>query len=265
VKHRALALLRRLHLVRPAFWVYESYLAARASWSERGRSSPDGLPLPPPRLRVAVAGTADLDWFLEGGRRAAESIREALGPGELERLGALLDFGCGCGRVVRNWSSLGQTRVEGTDSDARAVKWCSENLTFAGFRQNGLEPPLDFEDESFDLIYALSVFTHIPGEWQRPWLDELRRLLRPGGRLLITTQGDAYRDHLAPDERKRYEAGHLVVRDATGAGSNLCTVFHPPEVVRRETAQGFELERFEPSGAKGNPVQDLVLLRVPAR
>jgi SAM-dependent methyltransferase len=265
VKHRALALLRSLHLVRPAFWLYESYLSARQLLSRGEETAPDGLPLPPARLRVAVAGTADLDWFLEGGLRAADSIRDALGPGELERLGALLDFGCGCGRVVRNWHSLVHTRVEGTDSDARAVAWCSANLPFAGFRQNGLEPPLGYEDESFDLVYALSVFTHIPAPAQRPWLDELRRLLRPGGRLLITTQGDAYRDHLSPAERERYEAGELVVRDATGAGSNLCTVFHPPEVVRRETAQGFELERFEPSGAKGNPVQDLVLLRVPAR
>ena len=155
--------------------------------------------------------------------------------------------------------------MEGTDSDARAVAWCADNLTFAGFRPNALEPPLDFEGATFDLVYCLSVFTHIPARSQGPWRDELKRLLRPGGRLLLTTQGEAFRDRLAPDELERFDAGELVVRDATGAGSNLCSVYHPPEVVPRELAEGFELERFEPAGAKGSPGQDLVLLRLPAR
>src|SRR5947208_884804 len=77
---------------------------------------------------------------------------------------------------------------------------------------NGLAPPLAFDDASFDLVYALSVFTHLTGDLQVAWRDELRRVLRPGGRLLITTHGRSYVPRLDVEERERFESGELVVR-----------------------------------------------------
>ncbi|MCB0829234.1 MAG: class I SAM-dependent methyltransferase, partial [Solirubrobacterales bacterium] len=50
-------------------------------------------------------------------------------------------------------------------------------------------PPLGLEHESFDLIYAVSVFTHLADE-SLPWLIELHRLLKPGGRLIATYMGE---------------------------------------------------------------------------
>ena len=76
LKHRLLALLRSLHLVRPAFWAYETYLSLPYLFKNEPGAS-DGLPLPPPRLRIAVTGTADLGWFLEaaGSRRKGSGTR----------------------------------------------------------------------------------------------------------------------------------------------------------------------------------------------
>ena len=55
-----------------------------------------------------VAGTADAAWFLEGGARAADSIRSTLSAAGVDLGGvrSLLDFGCGCGRVARYWAVL---------------------------------------------------------------------------------------------------------------------------------------------------------------
>src|SRR5215510_2331007 len=66
---------------------------------------PDGLPLPPATLRVRVAGTADIESFLHGGQLGAETVRELLAAGgrPLDQCHAILDFGCGCGRVLRHW------------------------------------------------------------------------------------------------------------------------------------------------------------------
>jgi SAM-dependent methyltransferase len=262
VKATALALLRRLGLLRPAYRAYETLNVLRAA----GRPAPaaeDGLPVPPPRLIVRVAGTADVGWFLESGRLAAESVRDALARHgrRIEELDALLDFGCGCGRVTRHWAGLDRTAVHGADANEHAIAWCRANLPFARFASNGLAPPLDHDDGSFDLVYALSVFTHLPEDLQQAWIHELARLLRPGGFLLLTTHGERYRDRLAPAERAAFDAGRLVVRWPEGAGTNLCSAFHPPSYVQERLAAELDVVDLVPEGAKGNPHQDLYLLR----
>jgi SAM-dependent methyltransferase len=262
VKRRFLRLLERTGLIGPAFRTWESTQALLAGRRSRVDAD-DALPVPPPRLIVRVAGTADVGWFLEGGRLGAASVRGALlrqGIG-LDGLGAMLDFGCGCGRVTRNWAGLSGVHVAGTDLNRPAVDWCRRYLPFARFEENGLTPPLVFEDESFDLVYALSVFTHLTADLQLAWRDELRRVLRPGGHLLVTTHGESYLPRLAPDERERFERGELVVRWADVAGTNLCSAYHPEPYLRETFVQGFTLVELEPEGAHGNPTQDLVLLQ----
>lgn len=211
---------------------------------------------------MRVAGTPDVDWFLESGRLAADSIAEILERAgrPLEQVSALLDFGCGCGRVVRHWASLAG-EVHGTDANPELVDWCRRNLPFARFQANGLEPPLAYEDSAFDLVYALSVLTHLPETLQHAWMAELRRILEPGGHLLLSIHGEAYAGRLSAAELKRFRAGEVVVRWEQVAGTNLCTAFHPEQYVRRRLADGFELVELVPRGARGNPDQDLVLLR----
>ena len=254
MKSAALRLLQRARLLGPVYRAYERLLALRG---RRPVTAADGLPVPPPELIVRVAGTADARWFLEGGRLGFESIRERI---PVEKLGAVLDFGCGCGRVTRYWLGVGPA-VTGTDLSDAAVDWCRRNLPFARFEPNGLAPPLPFEDESFDLVYALSVFTHLPEELQLLWVRELARVLRPGGRLLLTTHGDRYRGRLDAAERARYDAGEVVVRWEDVAGSNLCAAFHPPSWVRGRLAGELEHVEFAPEGAKGNPHQDVHVFR----
>lgn len=253
MKRRLLLLLQRLGLIGPAFRSYERLVALKP-----GRVVPvEGPPLPPRPLMVRVAGTADPDWFLRAGRAGYDAIAAAVPLAELD---SLLDFGCGCGRVTRYWHDFPGS-VAGSDLDARAIAWCRDNLAFARFEQNGLQPPLAFADESFDLVYALSVFTHLTAELQLAWRDELRRVLRPGGSLLVSTHGRSYLPRLVGEERERFEAGELVVRWGEVAGSNLCSAYHPERYLRETFAEGFELVRLDPEGARGNPTQDLVLLR----
>ena len=236
--------------------MYRAYEAVRALRCEAGAAD-DGLPVPPPRLRLTVAGTADRDWFLSSGRAAAQSIREAL-PVELASLESILDFGCGCGRVVRHWRDL-PGEVHGTDYNPGLVAWCRANLPFASFDVNALEPPLPHARERFDLVYALSVLTHLPEATQVAWLHELHRVSRKW--VLVTVHGEAYRNRLEDGERAAFDRGEIVVRWAEVAGTNLCTTFHPRVAVERLVADRFEIATFAPEGARGNPHQDLYLLR----
>jgi len=223
----------------------------------------DGLAVPPPHLIVRVAGTPDAAWFLESGRLAAEAIRGALeraGSG-IDDVDSVLDFGCGCGRVIRNWAHV-DASVAGSDLSGAAIDWCREHLPFARFETNGLVPPLAFPDDSFGLAYALSVFTHLPEAMQHDWMDELRRVVRPGGFLLLTTHGERYLERLGADEREQFRNGGLVVRWGEVPGTNLCTTFHSASWVRMQLLpHGFEEVEFVAEGAAGNPSQDLFLLR----
>jgi SAM-dependent methyltransferase len=259
-------LLGKLRLATPAWRAYEALLARRTATGAGATATTgrDGLPLPPPALMLSVAGTTDAAWFQEGGPRAVEALREILARRglSLEQKGAILEFGCGCGRVLRHLRGL-PGAVHGSDWNARAVAWCRSALPFARFEVNRLAPPLPYADASFDLVYALSVFTHLGEDLQRPWMDELQRVLRPGGHLVLSTHGQRYADELPPRERARFAAGGFLVRRAAGAGTNLCSAFHPEAYLRGEFSRGWELLELVPEGARGNPHQDLTLLRRP--
>jgi SAM-dependent methyltransferase len=253
VKRRIVRLLDRAGLVAPAFRLYEQVVSLRP-----GRAiGTDGPPLPPRRLMVRVAGTADAEWFLRSGRAAYDAIAAHV---PLDSLESVLDFGCGCGRVTRYWHAFGGS-VAGSDLNGAAIDWCRSNLQFARFAQNALSPPLAFEPESFDLVYALSVFTHLTADLQLAWRDEMLRVLRPGGLLLLTTHGESYLPRLDAGERAQFERGELVVRWGDVPGTNLCSAYHPEPYLRESFARGFAFLELEPEGARGNPKQDLVLLR----
>jgi SAM-dependent methyltransferase len=80
------------------------------------------------------------------------------------------------------------------------------------FATNTSEPHLPFEDRSFDFIYACSVFTHI-ADLADLWLLELRRILRPGGRLYITIHDDRSIEVCLDPEHVRRHPHLAQVRD----------------------------------------------------
>ena len=245
-------------------------IAAALGWLRHNRrflrgGGGDGLPVPPARLRILTTASPSVEWFIQSGQAAAESIRELLERNAvpMTEIGSILDFGCGCGRVVRHWANV-PTRIHGCDYNAALVDWCHCRLPFARFETNSLAPPLPYAHASFDLVYALSVFTHLPRPLQQQWMGELARVLTSTGYLIVSTHGEASLDTLTEVERNRVRAGQLVVRDAEEAGSNRCGVFFSEDYVRRHLAPGFVVRDYAPRGARGNPPQDLVLLQAGA-
>lgn len=228
----------------------------------RLRGDPDPLPLPSLRSRILVAGSADVRWFLDSGARAAASIEGTLRSHgiDMRGLASVLDFGCGCGRVLRHWKGLEGVQIHGADACPALVEEARRTVPFAEVRRNLPHPPLPYADASHDLVYALSVFTHLDAHQHLAWRDEVRRVLRPGGLFLLSTHGGAYLPGLTGGERRRFLAGDLVVRRAAYGGGNLCVAFHPERYVRETLAHGYALVDYIPRGAAGNPYQDLVLL-----
>jgi SAM-dependent methyltransferase len=252
-----------------AFSVYEGLMRANpvvavSNLRFRSTGAPDGLPIPPAHMRFLVAGTADIAWFLRGGELGAHTARQAVArmDAPLDARQAILDFGCGCGRVTRHWRGDGAARIFGTDYNQQLIDWCRRNLPFAEFSLNRLTPPLSYDDGAFDLIYAFSVFSHLTEDLQVPWMRELTRVLKPNGHLLFSTHGERYTHRLNAEERHRFAAGELVVKNNVKTpGSNTCSAYHPPAYVRDHLAGELELVDFVAEGALGNPYQDLYVLR----
>src|SRR6266498_1728230 len=143
--------LRRLGLLKPVYRIYEKSLALGAGAEAEAAG---GIPLPPPELRVLVAGTADAEWFQRFGRSMFGLLQASLRRGGLEptRLGAVLEFGCGCGRVLQHWRDVPGPRLYGCDYNPRLIEWCKSNLPFGQFELNRLEPPLPYPDGAFDCV-----------------------------------------------------------------------------------------------------------------
>jgi SAM-dependent methyltransferase len=144
----------------------------------------------------------------------------------------------------------------GTDINRDAVRWGRRHLTYAHWGENRVEAALDYDDATFDLVYATSVFTHLSERLHHTWMAELRRVTREGGILVFTTHGERY---LGDDmeSRARFAAGELVTRHAAIAGSNVCAAFHPPSYVKRVT-RDWDLLDYRSEGWNG---QDLWAVR----
>jgi SAM-dependent methyltransferase len=257
--------LRRLGLTRMAFRALERY---RGLSGRRGAiSDSEGIPLPPAHLMVKVSGHADGELFLAGGKLGATVLRDTMARAglSLQQLDAILDFGCGCGRIARHLSGLQGPTLHGCDENAALVQWCRDNLPFVDARVNGQLPPLPYAGETFDLVYAFSVFTHLTERSQRLWMKEMHRVLRPGGHLVFSTHGEAFRGRLASsgeaDLLAAFDSGRMVVLNDDAEFTNLCGAFHPYEWVTRELlGKDFEVKDFVTQGAQTVGHQDLWLV-----
>ena len=234
------------------------HLPARAASRLRG-----GPPLPPPELLHLVAGNYDPRQFLTNGASAAAALGETLAEAgrPLESFASVLDFGCGCGRVIRHLRHLRGPRLHGTDYNPRLVAWCSRHLPFADFQVNPPTGPLPYPDGYFDLVYSYSVFTHLSEPSQRLWMDEVRRVMRPGGLFYLTLHGRGFTDSMGERERADFDAGRLAVRDEQSEGTNFCAAYHPEPYVRGDFSRGFSVVAFKPEAARGGSLQDAWLLR----
>src|SRR5262249_20518261 len=132
----------------------------------------------------------------------------------------ILDFGCGCGGTLVWLRDLApHSALDGTDIDASAIEWCRANVETTTFATNSARPPLAYRDAQFDFVYAISVFTHLDEDFQRAWLAELRRILRPDGIALVTLHGpNAWREMPAADQSTLARDGFVFVRNDASRG-----------------------------------------------
>jgi SAM-dependent methyltransferase len=170
--------------------------AADAADLVRGRHDP----LTPPRRLAGYVGDSD---FRATGDEFLVHFRELAG---LQPSDRVLDVGCGIGRMARVLAGVLQPpgSYDGFDVVAEGVTWCQEHyrgqavpfrfqradLHNATYNPSGSQPAASFrfpyDDGSFDLVLATSVFTHLLPDAADRYLGESARMLAAGGRLFAT-------------------------------------------------------------------------------
>lgn len=176
-----------------AIYYFPVYVAHRWKFSARGRG------MVPPASMVYV-GIGDFEKIGLEFRRYFVDLA-GLRPDE-----RVLDVGCGIGRMAIPLTEYlsPSGRYDGFDVVREGIGWCSSRITprFPNFRflhsdvynkhynrdgaidATGFQFP--YEDGSFDFVFLTSVFTHMLPDALGRYLGEVARVLRPGGRCLVT-------------------------------------------------------------------------------
>ncbi len=151
-------------------------------------------PYPPLSLARRVCATIDgrdpIGAYDRLGAETRAAILEQLPDDWSFARKRVLDFGCGAGRTLRHFTAEAeQGEFWGADIDRPSVGWLQHHFSPPlHVLLNGPEPPLGLPYGTFDLVWALSVFTHLTDS-SLPWILELHRLLRPGGLLIASYMG----------------------------------------------------------------------------
>jgi hypothetical protein len=205
-----------------------------------------GLPTSDQQTRfTGYSGTENLQQAFRFYRYCLD-ITSARGP--VAATDRILDFGCGWGRVARFWlREVRPSQIWCIDCMTDAIELLHSTRMPANILKNNPLPPVTGLPESFRLIYAYSVFSHLSEDAALQWIDYFAEHLEPGGHLVFTTMGLEYlavlrhlrtsppEDYhqvrtleLAPGQDEletRYAAGEFVFF-GTGGGGELTEDFY---------------------------------------
>ncbi len=184
----------------------------------------------------------------------------------------IFEWGCGTGRIVRHLPKLYESSAEegepaaveirASDCNPTAVEWCTTAFPDISFFRNDMAPPLELDDNSIDIAYGNSVFTHLTDDLCRQWIAELARVVRPGGLISFTIAGWSFAYRYHESEKEDYREGIPIYRDWDEVGRRDFFAWHPPRYVRNVLLPGLEELEHVTSDESGLN-QDVWLARVP--
>ncbi len=237
------------------------------------------LPVPPRRLRARTGAPGAAAWSESG----AAAVGELNAAASLKRFSSVLDLGCGSGRVLTHVAQS-VPAATGCDVDREAIAWASEHHPQIDWVRSQFDPPLPFEDEHFELVYSISVFSHLDEPLGDAWLAEVARLLAPGGVALLSVHGhhafEQFRSGAVSTawcSRSPFERGPLGDRefvfvpyirsmwnngDLPGVGPRYGLAFHGPEYFAAHWSPVLDVLDVKPRAITA--WQDLVVCQKPS-
>jgi glycosyltransferase involved in cell wall biosynthesis/SAM-dependent methyltransferase len=165
-------------------------LALGVHYGDASVLGPTGLTAAMPRQEIHQLGAGPV--AAGGSVYHADLVVDGLAGAGMEITAGMriLDFGSSSGRVVRVLAgAYPDVEWHGCDPNAGAIAWAEGNIAGVEFANSRVRPPLSYPDGSFDAVYAISIWSHFAEDAALAWLDEMHRIIRPGGHLVLTTHG----------------------------------------------------------------------------
>ncbi len=189
-----------------------------------------------------IPGIYNMKRYLSGSRVEINSLR------------SILDLGCGTGRMIVGWYLDNPGRhLSGCDINGELLAWAKDNLPKEiSWNQSSITPPLPYASKSFGFIYLVSVFTHLSLDSQRLWIEELKRVIRPSGHLLLTLQGEIYVRVFHPQRMEEFSKTGYIEIPNSDEGSNSFGTYHGFEFVEA-LFNDFEIIGYYPRGRINYP------------
>jgi SAM-dependent methyltransferase len=152
----------------------------------------DLLPKMPPEISQRSSASRVGDETLKDGFAVYQLFRDLISQHRTPVAGcdAILDYGCGWGRVLRFFlRDLPGEKLWGVDLWKDQVDLARSTNPYCRFLTVNQNTPSQLPDETFDAVFAFSVFSHIDHETAGRLLEEFHRVLKPGGLVIVTTWG----------------------------------------------------------------------------
>ncbi len=206
--------------------------------------------------------------FIEDGALAAKEIINWTKPYLNTAEPNILDWGCGAGRITKHILSYSPNAiVYACDINESLIEWNKKNYANITFSTINNFTPTFYAPQFFDLVYGISIFTHIEEKQQKEWITELHRILKNKAVLLVTTQGSFYQDKLLPAQKKTLHQKGIYTQSYRQQGHRMMSAYHVSEYFRKMVQPFFTVLEYY-SGAS-NPEkaggQDLWILQKTAR
>lgn len=165
----------------------EAEYATLNSSGDRGSERGDAPSNPaPPQAICSVGNGLRLDKAVHRGQAAVLEPHFAAVRGDSTESVPfdVLEVGVGAGRWASSFD-LAKTRFVGVDVSEGMVDAARANFSEGRFDRLGGDLRFPYEDESFDLVFSVTVMHHNPTPAKRTLLSEMWRVARPGGRLVF--------------------------------------------------------------------------------
>lgn len=144
----------------------------------------------PPAGNMMQPGPKGRDVFIDFGNKISSNILDAAASvGGFQQGMRILEFGCGVGRIVMPLYYRHKLPTDCCDVSPWCIGFIKRQVPGANPVKTENLPPLPYQNATFDFVYSVSVWTHLPLDLQWPWLREINRILKPGGYALISTSG----------------------------------------------------------------------------
>jgi len=204
--------------------------------------------------------------YIEDGKEVADEIAKWTAP-YLPKSGFnnVLDWGCGLSRICRHLSEyLGKnSKVFGCDINEDMIEWNVNNLSEIDYTLIDYMPPTPYNSVFFDMIYGISIITHIEAENQIKWFNEIHRILKPGGVFLFTSHGTNCFENLLANEREELDKKGVFTKLYPQKGHRLMATYNKTENIIEMICNKFEVAEFyeKEEAIKKTGKQDLWILK----